>query len=313
MGSVLAWICRVLAIGLSLTLAACATETPPPARSEFYRLPAPKTATGLKVALIHTGRQSSREGLVMAGGGLTTPVDINYIAVLIRHPKGELLFDTGLGRSIDVQYQAMPFWARPFLGYRQVNAASDQLLAAGAPLPAVIVLSHAHWDHASGLDDFPQARVLAPQAELDFIRTAAPPAVLPMQFAAAAARLEPLKFDARTFGVFEQSRDWFGDGSVVFVPLGGHTPGSTGLLIQLDSGQRYFFVGDAIWNARALATGASKPWFVRGIVDSEPGATLESLRRIRETQISNPGLVVVPAHDARVHNDLGFFPEKWLP
>lgn len=305
----------VLLVACLFSLAAgCAASTPMPTPSERYRLPAAAPGNGVKASLIRTGSQPSREGLVVAGGSLTTPIEMNYLAILVRHPKGDLLFDAGLGRRIDEQYQAsMPFWVKPFLSYRNARPAADQLGASDAARIGQIVLSHAHWDHASGIGDFPLAEVLAPAPELEFIRTAQPPAVVPLQFVGSESRLKPLNFEDKRFGLFERSRDWFGDGSVVFVPLYGHTPGSIGLLLRTDSGRRYFFVGDAIWNACALETGESKPWFVRGLADHEAGGTLQALRRIRETSASNPGLVVVPAHDARIHDTFGYFPEKWLP
>ncbi len=113
--------------------------------------------------------------------------------------------------------------------------------------------------------------------------------------------------------LFEPSLDWFGDASVVLVPLFGHTPGSVGLVLRTETGKRFMFVGDAIWNAKALQNGASKPWFVRDIADNHAGETLRSLQRILEFQASNPGLEIVPAHDASIHDRIGYFPEKWLP
>ena len=38
--------------------------------------------------------------------------------------------------------------------------------------------------------------------------------------------------------------DLFDDGSVVFVPLPGHTGGSNGMFVNLRSGKRFFFMGD---------------------------------------------------------------------
>jgi glyoxylase-like metal-dependent hydrolase (beta-lactamase superfamily II) len=299
---------------VGVALDACAAPPPMPAPNPSYRLPAAAAGSGVKAALIRTGNQSSREALTVAGGSFSTTIVMNYIAVLVRHPKGDLLFDAGLGRRIDAQYgQEMPFWVKPFLSYRDVRPAADQLGDADAARIRDIVLSHGHWDHASAIGDFPQAVVHAPPAELGFVHDAKPPAVLPSQFAGAEARLKPLALDERPLGAFTRSRDWFGDGSVVFVPLSGHTPGSIGLVLTTDSGRRYFFVGDAVWNASAVDSGESKPWFVRGLADHEAEGTLASLQRIREMKASNPDLTVVPAHDARVHDPIGYFPEKWLP
>lgn len=51
----------------------------------------------------------------------------------------------------------------------------------------------------------------------------------------------------------------------------------------------------------------------RDIADDHAGETLRSLQRILEVQASNPELQIVPAHDASVHDRIGYFPERWLP
>ncbi len=50
---------------------------------------------------------------------------------------------------------------------------------------------------------------------------------------------------------FDESLDLFGDGRLVLVPLPGHTPGSVGLFVTLDSGRRLFFSGDTSWRLEA--------------------------------------------------------------
>ena len=315
---------------LACTLLGCAAGNPLPQASEHYQLPgaqatnastagppgtgANPVAIGVRAALIKTGSQSTRQALTIAGGSFFEPMQMNYIAVLIRHPGGDLLFDTGLGQQVDLQYQsAIPLWAKPFLRYIKSTPAVSQLQANGINTIGQIILSHAHWDHASGLADFPDAEVSLPAAEIDYIKIGKPPALIPAQFAHPGVKLKPLRFQDKRYGSFEQSLDWFGDGSVVLVPLHGHTPGSVGLILRSESGKRFMFVGDAIWNARALENGASKPWFVREIADTHAGETLRSLQRILDLQAANPGLEIVPAHDALIHDRIGYFPERWLP
>ena len=86
----------------------------------------------------------------------------------------------------------------------------------------------------------------APYEEIEFSRIATPPAVLPSQFAHA-IRWVPFQFAAQPFMGFEYSHDLFGDGSLVLVPMQGHTPGSVGLFLTLDDGRRFFFTGDTSW------------------------------------------------------------------
>jgi glyoxylase-like metal-dependent hydrolase (beta-lactamase superfamily II) len=110
---------------------------------------------------------------------------------------------------------------------------------------------------------------------------------------------------------FERTLDLFGDGSAVLVSMPGHTPGSTGLLLTLASGQRYLFVGDTVWNADAIAAEAPKSLLGRKLADSDADRTLALVRQLRALSAAEPSLVIVPAHDARVHDRLGYFP-KWV-
>jgi len=48
-------------------------------------------------------------------------------AVLIKHPRGDLIVDTGFGRDIDAQMHAMSFWFRAMTRYRLDTPAVDRL------------------------------------------------------------------------------------------------------------------------------------------------------------------------------------------
>ena len=130
-------------------------------------------AAQVQLSIIKTAEAHTLEALTYSGGGYTKRVKLQHIAVLVRHPQGTVLFDTGLGSQVEAQVKAdMPLWARPlFAAYGPVTNARSQLDAAGVPPVGRIVLSHVHWDHASGLVDFPEAQVWLPQQERDFWRT----------------------------------------------------------------------------------------------------------------------------------------------
>jgi len=91
--------------------------------------------------------------------------------VLVRHPQGDLLIDTGLGRTIAEQMREFPFLFRLGTDLVRFQAAADQLDAAGYDWTRLrcILLTHAHWDHISGVPDFPGVPVLVTAAEHRFI------------------------------------------------------------------------------------------------------------------------------------------------
>ncbi|GAC1619570.1 MAG: MBL fold metallo-hydrolase [Nevskia sp.] len=272
-------------------------------------LPAVPAPAGLRFALIKTGEATTLEALVVSGGSLFKPVKISHVAVLVEHPQGRFLFDSGLGTTVDAQFgEEMPAWAKPLFAYGQANPAVLQLRAAGIAPPARIFLSHAHWDHASGLADFPQADVWLPEAERNQAAAGQPPAFLPSQLHRRETRWHPYAFTGPAHAGFDASLDVFGDGSVVLVPMPGHTPGSTGMLLSLADGRRYFFVGDTVWNLQGILRPSPKFSLSSLIVDHDRAETWQAVLKVRSLLDANPGLVIVPAHDRAVDETLGYFP-----
>lgn len=266
-------------------------------------------------AVVSTGTLTVRQGLLFAGGDFFATVPNNYAGVLVKHRDTLLLFDTGLGRNVAEQYAAdMPRWRRPFFRYEEpVTPVVDQLADAGLGPVDRIVLSHAHWDHASGVPDFPGTPVWVSAEELGSIRN--PTSTLggpwPSQVSSPDIAWATIDFDDPPFEGFERSADLFDDGTVVLVPMYGHTPGSVGMFVRVDSGARYFFVGDVVWTAAALAEGRPKHVLTRASVDHDVEATQRTIEQIREVMRRDPELVVVPAHDGVVQRSLGFFP-AWV-
>ena len=93
--------------------------------------------------------------------------------------------------------------------------------------------------------------------------------------------------------------------------MAGHTAGSIGIFVTVDSGKTYFFIGDVAWKTAVVDVGAAKFWVASVIVDRDRGQTLRSVEQVRAVTQKNPGLVVVPAHDAAVQDALGYFP-NWV-
>ncbi|MGL4436298.1 MAG: MBL fold metallo-hydrolase [Giesbergeria sp.] len=252
------------------------------------------------------------QALLVPGGSVTQQVDSNFSAFLIKHHDDYLLFDTGMGNQIDDQYQqGMPMWWRLFFKYdKPVVSARAQLDKAGMALPQRVVLSHSHWDHAGGVLDFPQARVGVAAAELELVRkpSTGPGGTWASQIGAASIQWEPLVFQQTPYKGYAESLDVYQDGTVVLIPMPGHTPGSLGLFVTVDSGRQYFFIGDVAWTVAALRQGAPKFWVAGKLVDGDAQQTQASLDKVRALMQAEPGLVVIPAHDSVVQDALGYFP-----
>ncbi|SDK10730.1 MBL fold metallo-hydrolase [Pseudomonas indica] len=269
----------------------------------------PGEAAGLRFTLVKTSETETLDAFTVEGGDWTEKAIADHVAVLIEHHAATLLFDTGLGRQVDSQFQEIPWWERKLLQYGPVQPVRDRLDADGIRVDRIL-LSHTHWDHASGLADFPEVPVWAPYEEIEFSQIAVPPAILPSQFSHA-VKWVPFAFQPEPFMGFPESLDLFGDRSLVLVPLSGHTPGSVGLFLTLDDGRRFFFTGDASWRLEGFTGPKEKFWFSRRLVDQDRDATRQVLEQVHALLEREPELVVVPAHDANVHKQLGFYPQ-WI-
>lgn len=268
------------------------------------------TAADLRFALVRTSGITTLEAFTVAGGDWTRQVPTNHTAVLIQHHAATLLFDTGLGSQADAQFkQDMPWWGKPLFHYEGLKPVRDQLQGSGIRIDRIL-LSHAHWDHASGLSDFPEVPVWAPYEEINYAHIAQPPAVFPSQFRHP-VKWVPYAFEPTPFMGFNESLDLFGDGSLVLVPMHGHTPGSVGLFLTLDDGRRFFFSGDTTWQLSGFTGPHEKFWVSRKLVDNDRERTLAEVARVHLLMRSHPELTVVPAHDARVQDRLGYYP-NWI-
>lgn len=271
--------------------------------------------TDVSFSIIRTARLPVREGLIYAGGSWTKKVETNFSAMLVKHGTDFFLFDTGLGTRIAEQYQRdMPLWARPFFKYEDpVLPARMQLEQAGVPPIERVILSHSHWDHASAVGDFPQAKVWVAAPELEVIHQAGTSfdGSWPSQVSLKSIDWHVLEFKPVPYEGFESSIDLFQDGKIILVPLFGHTPGSVGMFVTVESGKRYFFIGDVVWRADALANGSPKFWLARLLLDHAVDQTQQTIEQIRRIMTRDPNLVVVPAHDGDVQNALGYFP-AWV-
>jgi N-acyl homoserine lactone hydrolase len=163
------------------------------------------------------------------------------------------------------------------------------------------LITHSHWDHTGALGDLKSAEVKMSRAEYTFQQTFEGDwdhgAIVPT-LERARARFSSFDFDGPPLLGFEASHDLFGDGSVVAVPLPGHTPGHTGYLLRDDHAQWWLMIGDASWLLRGVEEPAKKNVIGRGL-DEDGEKTGVTLARLHALLKAHPEIHQVPAHDAR--------------
>jgi len=262
----------------------------PPAEMAVYRLP--------------TGVTHRSAGFAYRGGSFLDKRDFAMTAVLVRHPRGDLLIDTGLGKTIDTQIQAMPSWFRATTSFTRGRSAGEQLEAAGYDRKSLraILLTHAHWDHASGVPEFPGTPILVTAEERRFVRDGG--WITAVARGLGDVRWEEYGFEGGPYFGFPRSHDVYGDGAVVIVPVPGHTPGSVVVFLTLPSGKRYAMLGDLVWQREGITEREERPWLQRTLADVDPEGVREGILRIAAIAARVPDLVLVPAHDSRGFADI---------
>lgn len=194
-----------------------------------------------------------------AGTDMTVPVP----SFLVIHPKGRLLFDTGVDclAATDAEASLGKRLARMF---RMAGAADEllpnQLAALGLRPQDIthVVNSHLHFDHCGCNALFPRATFLVQKAELDAAREPG---------SQAHARGWDHALDYRAV---DGEHDVFGDGSVVLLPTPGHTPGHQSLRVVTAPRRAFVAAADACYTRahleRELLPGAV--WNPRQMLDS---------------------------------------------
>jgi N-acyl homoserine lactone hydrolase len=260
------------------------------------------------LSIIKCGKMMSKEAFVYRGGSWSETYESGMAAALIRHPKATFLFDTGFGINVDEHIKTIPALMQALTKYDKETSAATQLQAQAISPNDIkmAIISHSHWDHISGLEDFPQAEAWIARDEEAHIRTL-PDRELVQQMKGK-IKWQTIEFTDGAYENFDRSLDLFKDGSIVLVPLPGHTPGSLGMFVNLRSGKRFLFTGDLTWCIEGEQIPAERPWMARKLVDKDEEGVRRSIVKVHKLMQRYPELTVVPAHDRRIHNKLANFP-----
>lgn len=272
-------------------------------------LPAASPPVGMTISAIHTGALASRAAFAFRGGAFGEERQFAMTAILVRHPRGDLLIDTGFGRDLEAHIATTPRLAQALTRYTRRTPAGAQLQAHGVEASALagVVLTHAHWDHVSGLDSLPGVPVWINSEERAFVREGGERTALIRSFES--TNWIDYKFDDGRYFGFDSSFDVWDDGSVVLVPAPGHTPGSVIVFLALPSGTRYALLGDLVWQFEGITRPAERPWFARRMLGENDAQVRDAIARIAAIHRRYPDIRLVPAHDGRALAAIPTFPD----
>lgn len=197
---------------------------------------------------------------------------------LIKHPKGWLMWDTGLTEE---------FLNKPstnIIGATETVSLSleEQLKGIGISFADInyVGFSHMHADHSGNADLFKNSTWIMQKKEFDFATKIPTP-----------IGMNPAKYKSINEvkkNLLEGDSDVFGDGSVQVLSTPGHTPGHQSLMVKLKKEGFLIFAGD-LYHFNASR------WYKRvPIFNSSRAETLASIDRLERLAKTKKARIVIP-------------------
>lgn len=213
-------------------------------------------------------------------------VDLPAPCFLIRHPDGDLMWESGISRTrTDLEVGV------------QFGATLDAQLAELGLAPAdirFVSLSHGHWDHSGNAGLFAGSTWIVNPDE----RTA----MFDDEMRATQAMDDYGALEGTETILITDDHDVFGDGSVRIIQAPGHMPGHTVLLVRLADAGPILLSGD-LWHLAESRTSRRVPPF-----NTDRAQTLASMDKV-EAIVKGTGARVVIQHEAAEIAALPRFPD----
>lgn len=225
-------------------------------------------------------------------GQISVPVP----SYLIEHPKGRVVFDTGLTPLLlsddkDVQDRELgPLAGHTAVGFRAGEDVASRLRTLDCDPERIdfLVSSHLHFDHVGGNCLVPNARWVVQKRE--WAAACSPECQHRNHFSPAHYDLGHDRIEA------DGEYDLFGDDSVVCIPTFGHTPGHQSLRIKL-AGGTVVLTADACYMRLSLERMLLPPGFLDDAAAMR--TTFERFRALRDS-----GTQLIYGHDPGLWREL---------
>jgi N-acyl homoserine lactone hydrolase len=292
---------------LPILLAGCAARIPAPEGVTLAG--SPPGARVERACWIEFARDTMPRRIGVAHGAVAEDVPSTQSGLLVSGPGGTWLIEGGMALDVPHQIDEVGgmtgfFLHRASADTVRVSTPEQGVRDAGVELTDLTGLlpTHGHWDHLGGLLSLPDIPIWMPQAEIDEAKLGAEggrSGVTPNDARAVLPRARALTFEGGPLWAWDRSHDLMGDGSVLVVPMPGHSPGSVGVRVALPDGREAFLVGDAVWLREGYERREPKSWIVGSIVDADKDATATQVALLWALHQAEPDIAILPAHDRR--------------
>lgn len=231
-----------------------------------------------KVYILDSGSLVIDRSQVLWHIDVGTPVRFPVYSVLVEHPEGLFMFDTGY--DLDHVNEVLPF-ELPEQSDDQTIPAQLNKCGFHAEQVDYVINSHFHFDHVGGNKYLTNATTLVSKEELRHAKVPEP--------------FEHLGYSDLTFDYpgtkYEQVTGdiEIADGIWLF-ETPGHTAGHYSMMVEMDGGPSMIFAGDAAYTFENLERE------IVGGFHLDPTASVESLRRLKRLAKEHEAQIY-PSHE----------------
>ena len=226
------------------------------------------------------------------------PFTVPVPSYLITHPKGNVVFDTGVHcQAIHDPVGRLGEIAKLFVSHTKPGEEIVTQLANFKLTPddiSYVINSHFHFDHCGGNEFFPRSTILVQKNEMAAARD--PELRRKVGF-------DPKDFDHKlSYKEVDGEYDIFGDGTLVLFSTHGHTPGHQSLRIRVTKGTAVVLTGDACYTKTNMDQN-----LLPSVVfnEAEMSRSLGKLRDLRDKQ----GATIIYGHDPQQWKEIPHAPE----
>ncbi len=194
----------------------------------------------MKMHFLEGGRLRMRRSIYVSGAAKEETIELPVHAALMRHIRGNVLFDSGCNPEAANDPQAR--WGglskvmTPIFQPEQTVVQQLQKIGLQPDDIDLVICSHLHPDHCGCNSYFRKATILCHEVEAATAR------------AEGAENLGYLRTEweqPQGFQTFVGDHDVFGDGRIVIMPMPGHTPGMSVARVELEKDGAFVLASDA--------------------------------------------------------------------
>jgi len=212
-----------------------------------------ESPAGMQLYVFSSGTMMIGKGFLQNLAPMEPKIEIPIGFFVIKHPKGNVIFDTG---NNDKVITDLGYWGKLSQVFEPKMTAEHtmdaQLAKIGLKTDDIkyVVVSHMHLDHGGNVGKFPKSTIIMQRDELNFAMFPDEPfaaGYIPADIAVLRSSVGSSRPNAMDMLLLDDDLDLFGDGSVVIHRSPGHTKGTQMLKLRLPKTGTVILTSDAAY------------------------------------------------------------------